>query len=223
MTGKWHICNKLFLLTIIFFPAFANAGICTGVESSDVFTEHHRQNNDYFNIFLIRKENKIYYVRAIKLVRISFLPVVDVLNNLDEHSKFMPGYRATKVIRKNDGRVYTGIKFQADFSFFESHFTNEIEVNQTDDRYQQCWLQLDANHQEVIEKYKAAPLENSGYWLATRQGDNLVEIRYFAVIRPPVKLPLFLYRYIVKKSYQQLFESLLLRLKKQSLLPAGTM
>lgn len=120
----------------------------------------------------------------------------------------MPGYVRIKVRRPADGIIYTAIRFKPKFSFFESRFTNEVEIQRSPAGYQQCWRQLDAKDPRVLEEHRKAPLVNRGYWRITPLAGNELELRYFSTIQPPIPLPGFIYKHIVGNSYREVFEKL---------------
>lgn len=210
MKRNQQISISLTIFFLCIFSATTSADICNQVGREDTFRVQDRQQHDYFDDFFIRKDSPLFYVRATKVVTCEYQKLVQLLDKFERHHHVMPSYKAMKIERQKDGRIYAGIRFQPDFSYFESRFTVEFEVSQTNGIYRQCWDQLPSDHPNIIEDYWFAPGLNRGYWYISKFEEKLTEIRYFAIIRPQIRLPLFLYRYIIQNTYKELFESLLL-------------
>ena len=63
----------------------------------------------------------------------------------------------------------------------------------------------------MIEDYKRAPLVNKGFWWLMKKDNEEIEISYFSMIQPPLPIPAWLYKQIVKDSYEEVFRKLILR------------
>jgi len=196
--------------------AAAISGVCQRVEADDAFTLADRVKSDYFDDYYIRNRDGAYYIRATKRLSLTFTRAAKVLSGLERYAQFMPGYSRIRVVRNPDGAIYTAIRFQADFSFFESSFTNRVEILQSPAGYRQCWWQLQAHDPAVIEEFRRAPKVNHGYWRVAPAAGGGVVLRYFSVIKPPIPIPGFFYRYVVSNSYREVFEHLADRIRAES-------
>lgn len=107
------------------------------------------------------------------------------------------------------GNLLTGIEFRPWFSPFVSRFTTEVQKIYEYREYRQCWLQLAPDDPGVLESFENAPSVNRGFWWLIDRGDGFVDMHYFSVIRPPLSLPDWLYKLIVKNSYQDVFEAMI--------------
>lgn len=194
----------------------AVSGVCQRVEAEDSFAATDRVNSGYFDDYYIRSRRGIYFIRAVKHLSLTFSRAVKVLSKFEQYPQFMPGYKGIRVRRAADGVIYTAIRFRPDFSFFESRFTNRVEIAQFSAGYRQCWWQLQAKDPAAMEEFRAAPKVNHGYWRVTHTANGEVELRYFSAIDPPIPLPGFLYRHVVTNSYQEVFEHLVGRIRAET-------
>lgn len=201
------------------FPVFA--GICSHVESLKNFAEADKVESSYFDEYFIKEEEGVFYIRSKKRAQLAFPSLEQVMNALERYPEFMPGYKAIKVKRKPNGIILTAIRFRAPFSPFESRFTNQVEIKNHVGLYEQCWQQLEEDDPRVVESYKSAPLVNKGYWRLEKRQNNEVDISYMSVIRPPVPIPAWLYTFVVKSTYSEIFEKIVNR-AEQTALTSGT-
>lgn len=200
------------ILALILWSSTGIAGICQSVEPNEEFRGSHRENSEFFDEYFVRDDDGTYRILAILKLRASMEQVVAIMNDLESFDEFMPGYRRIRVIRDEHGAIYTAIRFRPDFSFFESRFTNEVEVQHRSQDYRQCWSQLSDGDSRVVEEHAKAPKVNQGYWRVTPISAKQIELRYFSTIKPPIALPAFISEYVLKVSYREVFESIVGRL-----------
>ncbi len=201
-------------LMLLLLSSAGVAGLCSEVGSLNRFNNLDRITSDFFDEYFIRKSNGRYFVYADKMASVDFASATKVMNHLESHPSFIPGYQSIKVLRGPDREILTGIRFRAAFSPFSSSFTNQVEIIDEQDRYKQCWEQLAAEDMRVIEDQKNAPKVNVGYWWLDKISESSVEIRYFSVVQPPLAIPAWLYTRIVKGSYEELFDRIIKRIKQ---------
>lgn len=206
---------RLLALGVALLPVMGAAGVCADVEALESFADKHREKNHYFKDYYLRSRKGVYFILATKKLRLDFTRAGEVMGNLDRYAEFMPGYKRIRVTRADDGSIYTAIRFQPDFSFFESRFTNQVELLQSETGYRQCWRQLDAKDPRVVEKHRRAPVVNRGYWRITPGEDGYIELRYFSSIQPPIPIPGFIYRHVAESSYQEVFERLVAQIRAE--------
>ena len=186
-----------------------DAGLCQEVASRYSFIEADRQPSRYFNDYFIKQLNGVYYIFARKQVRLDYDIATRVMNDLESHPSFIPGYQSIEVVRQRSGEMLTAIRFRAAFSPLTSRFTNRVEILQTQDGYQQCWKQLQADDPRLLETPVHAPGVNLGYWRFDRQSGSMVDIQYFSMLQPPLPLPAWLYSRIVAGQYEGLFDRII--------------
>jgi hypothetical protein len=215
MSRKSEVPRREFLraaaLCVALLPTAAFCGVCEKVEVDDSFAASDHLKSAYFDDYYIRSEGGVYYIRATKRLTVTMSRATKVLSALESYAQFMPGYKGIRMKRSPDGAIYTAIRFRPDFSFFESRFTNEVEIARLPASYRQCWWQLLQKDPRVMEEYRSPPKLNHGYWRVTPIADGAVELRYFSAIEPPIPIPGFIYRYVVTNSYQEVFEHLVAR------------
>ena len=192
-------------------PLAGMARICSEVEALKDFSESDQVKSDYFDEFFIKKQERVFRIHLIKRMQLDFSTIKHVLSGLEDFPQFMPGYKAIKVKRNSDGEILTGIRFRPSFSPFMSRFTNQVEISDGTKVYKQCWQQLEENDKRVIEQHKSAPVVNKGYWRLEKKENEEIEISYFSVIQPPFPIPAWLYRRIVKGSYEEVYQKLVTR------------
>jgi len=192
-------------------PVISSAAICDDNEALLKLSDDNRVRHDYFDDYYISRHKGVYRIFSRKRLKLDFSTLVRVMDRHEDYPAFMPGYRQIKVHRNPNGQVLTAIRFRSTFSPFTSRFTNRVEMEHNEVEYQQCWHQLDENDELVIEEFAKAPKINQGFWRVVGLDNDLVEITYFSMIKPPVSIPGFLYKRIVKGSYQEVFERLIER------------
>ncbi|MEN8177743.1 MAG: hypothetical protein ABFS39_03905 [Pseudomonadota bacterium] len=190
------------------------AGVCTGIEAKNSLTNNDRASSSYFDEYLVRERHDVYFVYASKQVLLDLALARKVMSDLESHPNFIPGYQSIQVITGPDNEILTGLRFRAPFSPFSSRLTNQVEINDEQDRYKQCWEQLEADDSRVLEPHKNAPNINMGYWWFVRLSESSVKIHYFSIVRPPLAIPTWLYTRIVKGSYEDLFERIIERTRQ---------
>lgn len=191
------------------FPAIVAAGICKDNQTLLELDEKDRVSSDYFDSYYISSKKRAYYIYASKRVPLKLPTLTRVMEDYTAYPEFMPGYRAITMERNTDGNLLTGIEFRAKFSPFTSRFTTEVESSREALEYKQCWLQLKSDDARVIEAFENAPRVNRGFWQLIDRGDGHIEMNYFSVIRPPVPIPGWLYKIIVKGSYLEVFDAII--------------
>ena len=194
-------------------PLIAAADICVENQALMHFLEQDRVASDFFDSYYITRKNGVYHIYCNKRIRLQFSTLTWVMEGHEEYPKFMPGYKAIKVERNSEGKLFTAIKFRASFSPFTSRFTTQVETSNKEFEYRQCWLQLDRNDSRVIEEFKSAPRVNQGFWLLVKLDDGIIEMNYFSAIQPPVSIPGWLYKKIIKGSYEDVFEAIISRVQ----------
>ena len=213
--NKIHLTNPCILLTlglvIATWASATPAGICDDVQVLFQASESDRVDSDFFDAYHVTRKKGVYKIYAKKRVDLKISSIIAVMNNLEAFDKFMPGYKDILVRKNPNGEILTTIEFSPSFSPVDSLFTNEVEIEELATWYQQCWRQLDSKDKRVTEKFDNAPETNSGFWNITKTGDGYVEITYFSAIQPPVRIPGFLYKWILKNSYQDAFQALIKR------------
>ena len=206
-------CLRILAAFVCMAPLVAFSSICEQLEGQDQFDEKDRITSDYFSDYFISKRNDVYFVLAVKRVSADADQSMDVLDDLERHAEFLPNYNQICVLRLKAGEVYTGIRFQA--WIFESRFTNSVEISRSRTNYRQCWNQIRRDDRMIVEKYQSAPTANQGYWrIQTIDGKN-IELRYFAIIQPPIEVPL-LYYHTLKNTYEKVFQAVLDRIHDSS-------
>ena len=140
---------------------------------------------------------------------ISFFRLVEVLQDINSYPSFMLAYKAIKTRQVTDSELLTSILFDPPLSPFTSRFTNEVEIISDFNNYQQCWRQLPQDDSRVEEKYHNAPIINKGYWQLESLGKSGTKISYHGAIKPPIPLPLIVYRFLVQNSYEESFNRIL--------------
>lgn len=125
----------------------------------------------------------------------------------------MHGYGAIKVVEESESEYLTSVHFVAPLPIvhFESVFTNEVEIQSDVSVYKQCWQQLPEDDERVLEEFEGAPKVNRGYWLVENLGNHRAKLTYHSIIRPPLPLPLWLYKFVVKNSYVATFKKIIKR------------
>lgn len=214
MNRKLRRRNSIWLLWGLVLAALPLAGmarICSEVEALKDFSESDQLRSGYFDEYFIKKQQRVFHIHFRKRIQLDFSAIKHVLNGLEDYPEFMPGYKAIKVKRNSDGEILTGIRFRPSFSFFVSRFTNQVEISDGTEVYKQCWQQLEENDKRVIEEHKSAPVVNKGYWRLEKKEDDEIEISYFSVIQPPLPIPAWLYRRIVKGSYEEVCRKVVMR------------
>jgi len=196
---------------ILLSPNNALAEICLDIIDQFYFAEKSSIESSYFDKYLIGKKNSIYYIHAVKTTETDFNNLVEVFKDMDQYPKFMLGYKGIKVRHTSDAIKLTRILFDPPKSPFISQFTNEVEIVSEHSYYLQCWNQLDENDSRVEDKNKNAPVVNKGYWRLHNLNNEGTRISYHIVIEPPISLPLFLYRMLVKNTYVNTFDRILKR------------
>ena len=196
---------------ILLSPAKSLAGICQGVSEKFYYAEKVAIKSSYFEKYLLGKKKGIYYIYAIKTTKTNFLKLVQVFKNMDKYPEFMPGYKEINVRKITETKLLTSILFDPPRFPIISRFTNEVEVISDISNYQQCWRQLADGDSLLEEKNKNAPLINNGFWKLKDLGQNGTRISYHLAIKPPISLPLFLYRMLVKNTYEKTFSRILKR------------
>ena len=187
------------------------AGLCEDNQALLDYADDDRVASDYFDAYFIARHGKVYHIHARKRVELDFATLLRVMETHEEHPDFMPGYRWIEVVRNPDGETLTALRFRSTFSPFTSRFTTLVETSAIDREYQQCWRQLEPDDPRVIEEFSNAPRVNQGIWRFVILDDGTVEMNYFSLIRPPVSIPSWLYKNIVKGTYQEVFEKIILR------------
>ena len=187
----------------------ASAGICDEVQTLFQASASDRVDNDFFDAYHVTRKGGVYKVYASKRVSLELASIAAVMNDLEVFDQFMPGYQDIDVRRDPGSEILTAIEFAPSFSPFDSRFTNEVEIEQGAAGYRQCWRQLDPKDERVQKKFDNAPETNSGFWNILRTGDGRIEITYFSAIEPPVRIPGFLYKWILENSYQDAFEAII--------------
>jgi hypothetical protein len=79
--------------------------------------------------------------------------------------------------------------------------------------YKQCWQQLAEDDERVLEQFESAPKVNRGYWQLENLGDQRSKLTYHSIIRPPLPVPLWLYKFTVENSYVDTFKKIINRAK----------
>lgn len=210
---KVKIQNLLPLLTIAILlkPVNTLADICQEVADQFYFAEKSSVETSYFEKYLLGKKKDVYYIHAIKTTKTEFNKLVQLFQDLDSYPEFMLGYKDIKVRHLSETDKLTSIKFDPPLSPFTSQFTNEVQAIIEQDSYQQCWRQLAENDKRLEEKNNNAPILNKGYWRLNNLGKEGTRISYHIAIEPPISMPLFLYRMIVKDSYEEIFDRIIKR------------
>jgi hypothetical protein len=193
------------------WTSVVQAGVCNEVQTLFQAAESDRVDNDFFDSYYIARKKGVYKVYVSKRVELELVSIAAVMNNLEVFDKFMPGYKDILVRRNPDGEILTAIEFSPSFSPFDSRFTNEVEISESATEYQQCWRQLDSKDNRVTEEFENAPDTNSGFWYIVKISDRSVEITYFSAIKPPVRIPGIVYKWILRNSYKGAFEALIRR------------
>lgn len=201
----------LWFSLLYMLPAITFASLCNDNHALMQVAEEDRVSSDYFDAYFISMHRGVYHIQAKKQVALDFTTLKEVMEAHEDHPEFMPGYRRVKVVRNSDGELLTGLKFRTSFSPFTSHFTTVVETTDSNQEYQQCWRQLEEDDPRVIEEYSMAPKTNQGLWSLRKLEDGIVEVNYFSMIKPPVPIPSFLYKRIVKDSYRDVFKQIIRR------------
>jgi hypothetical protein len=201
------------MLVLVLLPGYVVGGLCSDVERMAGFTEEHLVTHDYFDKYYVNSQRGEYFVLAVKYLETGFKPLVQVLRDFKQHAEFLPGYREIKVSDIDENSAVTGIRVKPDFSFWESRFSTLVELETTGSSHLQCWRQLDEEDPRVIEAFNFAPSINHGYWRVSTDKDKGMVMRYFTAIKPPIAIPGFVYRSMIKKSYREVFESIIGRAK----------
>ncbi|MDJ0807413.1 MAG: hypothetical protein QNJ78_11320 [Gammaproteobacteria bacterium] len=196
------------------FSTSCHAGLCAKIEPLFTFETADRLPSPYFDEYYIRQSDHVFYIAASKVVELDFSNATLVMNDLESHPSFIPGYQSIRVIADANEELLTGIHFHAAFSPFSSRFTNRVEIINEQAHYRQCWEQLDAEDGRVIAAYKNAPMINRGYWLFERQSEDLVGIHYFSMLQPPLMIPTWLYTRMLGSGYIGLFEQVIARIRQ---------
>jgi hypothetical protein len=188
----------------------ATAGVCEETEAEDVFAAQDPIAAGYFDVFMVRRRDDTFFIRASKNLNTAFSATVAALDGIARHAEFIPGYRRIEVRAAGNGAYFTAIRFRPDFWFRESRFTNRVEVVASASSYRQCWRQLAPDDPNVLEAFSGAPAVNYGYWRVLPAPGG-VTLHYFSVIAPPVPLPTALYKHVTEYSYRDLFEKVAAR------------
>lgn len=201
-------------LTIVLSLSFAFGQVCQKNKEGMDFSQKNMIKNKFFDQFFIEKRLDCYLIHASIISNANYFNLTEVLVDFEKYSEFMPGYKSIKIKKITPARLLACIHFRASFSPFLSVFTNEIEIDSDSSLYKQCWKQLKPNDTLIIKPFKNAPIHNSGSWEIIRLENGKTKTSYFSVIQPPVPIPSWLYRYIVKKSYVNVFKALFKRAKE---------
>ena len=196
-------------------PSIAYAGLCDDNLAQMSISSDDRVTSDYFDDYFISQHGSVYHIFSNKQVQLNFTTLVQVMEAPEHYPEFMPGYRGIKIVGNPDGELLTAISFRTGFTPFTSHFTTLVETTSSDSEYQQCWRQLDENDTRVIEEFSMAPKTNQGFWRFKKTASGEIEMSYFSMIKPPVPIPGFLYKRIVKSSYKDVFEQIIRRTRSR--------
>ena len=205
----------VFGIVVALLPLIAKAEICAEIEALKNFSANDRIKSDYFDEYSVSRKAGVYHVYSRKQKRLEFSNLVAVMARFEDYPRFMPGYKGIQVKQGTKGEVLTAIRFRPAFSPFTSQFTNRVEIVDIDNEYKQCWSQLDEKDEQVIEDFKSAPLTNKGIWRFIKKKPGVVEIHYFSVIEPPLSIPGWLYRKIIKNSYEEVFKAIISTAQKR--------
>jgi len=171
----------------------------------------HEHRPGYFDDYAIRERDGVYTVLVVKRAHADFRRAVAVMNALERHAEFLPGYEWICVKRSADGAVHTAIGFKPALLVPESRFTNRVELVQSETSYRQCWRQLPADDPNAMQAFRDEPLVNEGHWRVDAIDKETIELRYFASIQPPGALASLAYRLSAQRAHQDLFEHVLAR------------
>lgn len=216
MTTTAHrLCRPLAAAALLVFgPTEALCAVlCDPIEAKAVAfaAAKHERRPSYFDDYAIRERDGAYSVLAVKRARADFRRAVAVMNALERHAEFLPGYKWICVKRSADGPVHTAIGFKPALLVPESRFTNRVEVVESEASYRQCWRQLPADDPHAMQAFRGEPLVNEGYWRVDAIDKETIELRYFALIRPPGALASLVYGLAAQGVHQDLFEHVLAR------------
>ncbi len=201
----------LFNVVVFINPVNSLANICKNATDNFYYPEKSVIKSSYFEKYLLGKKSGIYYIHAIKTTSIDFLKLVDVLENMEKYSEFMTGYESVNVQQTGSNKFLTRIDFISPFFNISSRFTNEVEIIKYPHSYQQCWNQLADDDSRITGKNKNSPLVNYGFWELQNRGIEGTRISYHLAIKPPISMPLFIYKMLVKRTYVRTFDRILKR------------
>ncbi len=197
------------VMTTLLLPPPSGADVCQSLGSRPQFGSDSVIENDYFDRYNIENIHGSYYIGATRTETLDLAVLIAVFDDFANWSDISPAYKSIEVRPLTTTLLLTGIRFRPSFSPFTSKFTNRIEVSNEEHIYRQCWRQLDEADEDVIEPYQNEPLENRGSWQVQRIDSQRVRIDYYSVIKPPIPLPAWLYRFVVRNSYVDTFERII--------------
>jgi hypothetical protein len=187
--------------------------LCEPIEAEAVVfaAAEHEHRPRYFDTYVVRERDGVYSILAVKRARADFRRAVAVMNALERHAEFLPGYKWICVKRSADGTVHTALGFKPALLVPESRFTNQVEVVESEASYRQCWHQLPADSPHAMQAFRDEPVVNEGYWRVDAIDKEMIELSYFSSIKPPGTLASLVYGLAAQGVHQDLFEHVLAR------------
>lgn len=197
-----------FYIILILFSSISQVEVtCQQLKQKPKFDTESKVESDYFNEYYIEKNEDLFTIYAVKEVNVRYDKLIQLMNDFEKLPDFMPGYREIDI--KAGNQIFAGIDFRPDFSPFLSQFTNEVTIYEDSVFYIQTWQQLNEDDAHVIVHNSNAPKLNNGYWQLLLLGNGKVKIEYYMFIKPPVDIPFWLYKWIVKNVYEEVFEAVI--------------